>query len=333
MHTHVVDHRGDRPGTVFSRTLYVHTGLPENPACWLLGHRPCMRRVTMPGIPVDDQGKGCSEAEHRWVECRWCARMCSRAVPPSGAVNESGVLASVDRREGWATGRFDAHVQVHLQSPRPELSVRLHAGTRGSETPWDVHMTVLGSGVYLGLGGIGPRVAEWLSRGGATDGGRDLSLAVHGGRAWWRIWTSPHSWTRGRFASWREASLSVNPLDYLLGGPARYSYEDISPPTSVQLLTAEGTEHEVTLTLQRQTLARRRGPRRMSWVAHWESPGEGIPVRNHAWKGDGILSSALDLPDATHPEGPWVQAALDELREQITRTRRHYDWRPREVRS
>jgi hypothetical protein len=176
-----------------------------------------------------------------------------------------------------------------------------------------VHLTIAGTGVYLNTS-LGGRVAHRLTGG---DGGRDVSANIHDGTLYWKLWAGEND---------PSGSLSVNPLDYLYGGCRRYSYEDVAGPRIVLLVTTEGTEHSVELTLQRQTLARPRGPREQSWTVAWDCK-DGIPVRDDGWKGDCFYGSAVHVDS----DEAWVTAALDALRADVTRDREHYQWRPRET--
>lgn len=199
------------------------------------------------------------------------------------------------------------HVEAVIARPRAEFSARLHVGTAGSETPWDGHLTILGTGLYWGIGG-GGKIADLLTRETRHKyEGRDLSLAIHNGSLWWRVWTHDMTTERGEFAAWREKSVSVKVLDLLLGGPRRYTYETLDTANGVVRL-ADG-DYPVTFELQRQTLSRPRGPKRSEQVVEWSSTG--IPCEfDDGWKGGATISSAFPM---RYQGRRWVDQAVREL--------------------
>src|SRR5579875_3304365 len=46
---------------------------------------------------------------------------------------------------------LDGHLEFVLSKPKPEVSARLSVGTRGSETPFDGHLNILGTTLYWGI--------------------------------------------------------------------------------------------------------------------------------------------------------------------------------------
>lgn len=226
-------------------------------------------------------------------------------------------------------GGHHLSAEVIAQKPKPEFSVRFHAGNLGSETPFDAHLTVAGTGVYLGTT-LGRRAAHILSlgektyRGRKLYGGRDLSLALHNGRLWWHVWTDPTDWSRGRFAGWRERSLTVNPADILLGGPKRGSHEDVAGTEAVIVLP-EGEQH-LKLTLRRATWGRPKGRKDHSWNVDW-SATPGISVRpDDGWKGP-VTGSSVNITDQ-QAAGDWAAAAMAALHGWVKETRARYGYKP-----
>ncbi|QCQ91750.1 hypothetical protein [Rhodococcus sp. SGAir0479] len=181
---------------------------------------------------------------------------------------------------------FAGHLETIIRKPNPEFSARFHVGTAASETPFDGHLTILGSGIYWGTEN-GRKLAAWLTREERHPwDGRDLSVRIHNGRAYLSAWVHPDNWVRGEFAQWRSGSWLVSPLDHFYG-PARYWHADVDRADLVVELP-EGA-YPVTATLQRQTYGRPKSRRRTeSWVVNVESPN-GIPNRRDrsgGWKGD-----------------------------------------------
>jgi hypothetical protein len=99
--------------------------------------------------------------------------------------------------------------QTVLRKPKPEFSIRFHVGTGASSTPFDGHLTILGSGIYWGIT-AGRRVAGWITRESAHRyEGRDLAVDLTRGRLSWKFWTHPDSWTLGEFAKWRDRGVAL----------------------------------------------------------------------------------------------------------------------------
>lgn len=99
--------------------------------------------------------------------------------------------------------------QTVLRKPVPEFSIRFHVGTGASSTPFDGHLTILGSGIYWGTT-AGRRLADRITREKAHRyEGRDLALNLTYGRLSWQLWTHPDSWTLGEFAKWRDRGVRL----------------------------------------------------------------------------------------------------------------------------
>lgn len=227
------------------------------------------------------------------------------------------------------------HLEFVLSKPTPEFAVSLEVGTRGSETPFDGHLKVLGTTLYWGTeqgGRLADRLTQlWLNRlpnritraclddtcncpawnPGATvkrhhgrNGepyqhrydGREFALRIWDGALWKSIWTWQGSWTRGEFAAWRDGRVELNPINRLLGEP-RYWYRDYLDPAHFDVELPEG-RYPVKATLQLQLYGRPKSKRRQkSWTVDVEAP-QGIPNRfDHSggWKGDRVYGFAVPL--------------------------------------
>lgn len=193
---------------------------------------------------------------------------------------------------------FQWHAQIVVRRPRAEFSLRFHVGNRGSETPWDGHVTVLGNGIYWGHS-RGRRLAQWLTRGE----GRDVSLSMHGERVYWRLWADPNE--RKRTPRWRDSSVLINPLDRILG-PKRWSYEDLD--WALVTIDLDGTKYPVRLTLQKSRLQRARGRvLREHFSVDWNAP-RGIPTEPDSWKGGRTYGSGFSIVPRGY-DGDWVRQA------------------------
>ncbi|MBF5002316.1 hypothetical protein IRT45_34935 [Nocardia sp. BSTN01] len=203
-----------------------------------------------------------------------------------------------------------AQVETILQKPRPEFSARFHIGNEGSETPYDGHLTILGSGIYWGLGTRG-KLAARISRCAEHKWeGRDMKISIHDGKLWLAIWTHPGSWTRGEFAEWRTRSFNLNPLDHLYGEP-RFHYSD-TDTAELAIRMPEDT-YTVKATLQLRTFGRPRARRRTEkWVVDVDAPG-GIPERpdRGSYKGNRVHGFAVSLPQRRDDWQIDAQAAIE----------------------
>lgn len=190
---------------------------------------------------------------------------------------------------------FGGQIETILCKPKPEFSARLHVGTAGSSTPFDGHLTILGSGVYWGIEN-GGKLADRLTREERHKWeGRDLQLSIHGSRLWLSAWVHPGTWERDEFAKWRSDSWEINPLDILFGRP-RYWYEDVDQH-EIEIEMPEAT-YPVKATLQRQLFGRPKSKRREAkWVVDVKAP-KGIPNRydrSGGWKGDRVYGFGVVL--------------------------------------
>lgn len=196
----------------------------------------------------------------------------------------------------------DFGLELVARPPKPEASFELTVGNRGSETPFDVHATIAGTGFYANTS-MGRSVAEFLSlklfnrcreRYHRYES-RQIRVAIHDGKLWWELWTHRNHWSRDEFAKWRSGNTMLNPLDRKWG-ERRYWYEDEQSVTFDIWLPDDN--YEVTATLQRQLMGRPKAKRRyQSWVVDVDSK-HGIPYcydKSGGWKGDRVYGFAVPL--------------------------------------
>ncbi|WP_109527230.1 MULTISPECIES: hypothetical protein [Nocardia] len=197
-----------------------------------------------------------------------------------------------------------------LRKPQPEFSARLHVGGTWSETPFDGHLTILGSGIYWGIG-AGGKLAERLTREERHKyEGRDLQVAIHDGSLWLKVWTHDGHWERGEFAEWRDRSFKLNPLDVLFG-ERRYWHEDVESAETV--LRMPEADYPATVKLQRRTFGRPKAKKRVeSWVADVDVP-KGVPSRLDlsGWKGDRTYGYGVTLQERRKDWALDAQAAAE----------------------
>jgi hypothetical protein len=209
---------------------------------------------------------------------------------------------------------LSAHLETPIRKkPETEFSFRFHVGSNASETPFDGHATILGSGFYWGIS-RGRRLANWLTSQKEKYSGRDFSLSLFHGRIRWEIWVKPHETKTGEFAKWRQVSFPANPIEWFLG-PKLYSYKDLAK-APVDLRMFEGT-YPAVLTLQECTLKRVKSKRVLekSLTVDVDVP-KGIPTHvDHSggWKGDRTYGFGVKFPlkeDVNYAEfASWVNMA------------------------
>lgn len=231
-----------------------------------------------------------------------------------------------------------------------EWGFYISLGDRGSETPIDLYFSAFGLASFFGM--RTPRMGqfcEWIGRGHK----RRIELRTFGGQLWWNLWYDddsgmdvyhkcdgwrkpklyPWRWGREKHRPWmclRDGNIDINPLDAIWGGRL-YSYEDLDVRENqlVSIGQYHGDVHEVTFKLQKQTQGRRHGfwpINRVSdrgYVADWRCD-KGIPTRNHSWKGDCTIASAV------HVDGgeDWLIQAVQKLRESIKKDRERHNFNP-----
>lgn len=129
--------------------------------------------------------------------------------PRAGVLHNKTHHFHLRRREDEEREIVAAELQTVLRKPVAEFSARFHIGTSASSTPFDGHLTILGSGIYWGTT-AGRRLADRITR--ETEHryeGRDLGVNLTRGRLSWQLWTHPDSWTRGEFAGWRDRGVQL----------------------------------------------------------------------------------------------------------------------------
>jgi hypothetical protein len=196
--------------------------------------------------------------------------------------------------------KFSGHIETIVRKPQASFSARFHVGNAGSETPFDGHLTIFGSGLYWGVS-LGSKIAQKLTSSPEYKyDGRDLSVRIDDGKLWLRVWTPPDRWTKGEFAEWRDAVVALNPFEWFQG-PKRYNYENLDKVNMVLHLPEDEETYPVTLTLQKCLFGRKKGKRRIiSYVVDVNAP-KGIPDHyDHSggWKGDRVYGFSVGINNA-----------------------------------
>lgn len=348
--------RGHSPRAVVTHWKFM------DPSLWI-DCRVCGLRNNDPF----DTGKLEVEPGRSWRET--ADALTARRLEVLERVGERQFLSSVNRRAGWEVRQVTLHQQLVFPGrgraasyTRRRVGFQLHLGNASSETPIDAHVNAgpLGA-VYWTVGGIGGRFAELVGRGHKRDLALHFDAGTDGGspQLEWKLWhdndggsdETAHRcdpWRRPKVWPWsagrrkarqwmclREGHLPLNPATAFWGSPL-YHYEDVdSAQVVVPVGEFPGDTYLADLKLQRQLRHRDHGPawaRKVQerWSVAWEVEGEGIPYRNHDWKGDGMSASAESLPeDFVRVEGDrsWATLAVLSLVERTKGLRRRYRYR------
>ena len=346
-----------------SPRFFAHFNLPENPICWAKGHTPkgkivyptysdpyliirckvCDRRHASPnfrGSKVDDK-----ELIQKRLE----------VFQREPKMFNSGIAK---RGNGWSVGKLELNFEGSFpKKPLREFSFRLHTGTRSSESPYDAHFTIAGYGVYLGVGGLGGRWAEFIGQGH----GRDISLSMHNGSIWWKLWYDGNSgndeyhscdswrtpklwpWSAGRrkHRSWmclRDGNIDVNPVSAFYGKRKWLLVEQgVYSKAVVDIGQFEGDSYIVKFRIDRRNVMRDSGPKwarrikREDVTVEWDAYDVGgIPIQNHKWKGDEVTSGNLSIDALSDWDGSidWIPLAVEGLKNRIIKDRIRYEYRP-----
>jgi hypothetical protein len=193
--------------------------------------------------------------------------------------------------------KFSGHIETIVRKPQASFSARFHVGNAGSETPFDGHLTIFGSGLYWGIS-AGSKLAQKLTTNPENEyDGRDLSVRIDDERLWLKVWTPSDRWKSGEFAKWRNAVIPLNPFEWFLGSK-RYSYENLDQVSMVLRLPEDEETYPVTVTLQKCSLGRKKGKRRLiSYFLDVNAP-KGIPDHydpSGGWKGDRVYGFSVAI--------------------------------------
>ena len=225
------------------------------------------------------------------------------------------------RRRFWNGKRAEAHIETIVKRPEARFAATFHVGNAGSETPFDGHLILFGSGIYWGVS-IGRKLAQRLTETPKHKyDGRDLGLSIFEGTLRVSAWVPRDRWERGEFVRWRNASIPVNPIEWFLG-PKRYSYENVE--TADTTLDMPEGSYPATLTLQTCTLKRTKGGRvlKREIVADVNVKG-GVPTEPDSWKGGSTYGFGVAVSDRR----AWVRSAKQAAEGWVSqqRARRGFD--------
>jgi hypothetical protein len=344
MHCFTIDRAKDRPDprVLLHRSYYAH-GLPRIIAlCRLFGHKPI--------VDGYDSKYGPEERRRaRWVACDRCgvrpdpqgcldpdqwqlgqpytgplstARRLSPVVIKQLA--RKGVSPTTSSQPGpWPadpTGSLGAELIIGRSH---SLGADIKVGNSGSENVLAAHIGLgpLGA-LYVHTEGFGQWVQRRLNPTGYES--REIGLDLMHGRLYWKLWDRRNE-HRADDPKWMRGSIVIDPRHHLLG-PAKNRKVSETDRVPVTVYMPEGDTHQVTVHLEQWERRRTRGRATTYWMAQWDCK-EGIPVRNHAWKGDETFSCTWQIEGVTPDNARWPYVLASTAAEQCSRDRARYGYR------
>lgn len=163
-----------------ARRYFANFGLPTHPLCWLRGHRAKAEvmepKYIEPWLLVTCRTCGIRHNDpyltHGKISRDEAAEVIKRQLD-AARHNNAGFARGRDGRDGYGHHKLELKLEVARQSWR-KPGARLHIGDRWSETPFDGSLHGPNWSAYYSIGGIGNRLAEWLTGGNK----RDLALGA-----------------------------------------------------------------------------------------------------------------------------------------------------------
>lgn len=365
MYAFTVDYlRRDRPegprlrGQLLHRGFFI-TGLPRlRPLCRLLGHKPVVDGTDSDLPHPDGQ-------HNRWVVCDRCGvrphpqghldpgvfdigeRYECEFGPPPPPPGRLTVEAFAQLKE--QAQRF------HPPGPWPEhlpagpegrelgtggLGAQLSIGYPGSRTwGWELKVGNAGSehtiaasfragplgSIYLNTEAFGTWLQRRLNPTGYVS--KLIGLEVNHGDLHWKLWAPRDRHYGGKVPRWRDGRLNLDLVERVWGRK-RYRYDKVPDSLSlVKVRCADGDDHLVTLTLEREYHGRHRWPlhqRFTRWMVSWECQ-DGIPTKTG---GRGRYHGAsVPVSAAAVRAGTWTTEAASAIAAQVAtwRTRERYN--------
>jgi hypothetical protein len=328
MHKFTVDYRarGDKPRGVLNRGIFIN-GIPRPLlTCRRFGHKAVIDGHGGPGEP----GRAA-----RWVACDRCGERPEpqgRLDPALWEVGEPYPKPG-DPREAtpsetnpgpWPTSNtWDLSIQILIGASYPGFSAEAKVGNCGSENATAAHLRLgRAFAIYINTGELGRWWQRRLNPVGYES--KVVKVAVDRSRVRWNLGMPRDSYNKA-WPRWRYGSFRWRPLDVLFG-ERRYTHEKVGKPVTAELVMPHGDRHEVTLQLQRRTVARKRTRSRFDgWAVDWDARA-GIPTKPH---GRGTVHGSGVRLDAANPESSaWALQALDQIRDNVSAMRTRYDYVP-----
>lgn len=158
-----------------SRRYFANFDLPTHPLCWLRGHRAKAEviesRYSAPWILITCRTCGIRHTDpymhHGKIDPEAAAATIARQVDAARS-NAENYARGRDGRDGYGHHRLELSLEVTDNRWR-RRGVHLHIGDRWSETPFDGSLSGGSRSAYFSVGGVGNRLAQWLTKGKKRD--------------------------------------------------------------------------------------------------------------------------------------------------------------------
>jgi len=153
-----------------TRRYFAHFDLPTHPLCWLRGHRAKAEvmesKYTEPWILVTCRTCGIRHSDP-YLGRNLIREEAEHAID-AARHNNAAFAAVRDGRDGYGHHRLELSLEASRRSHR-KPGICLHIGDRWSETPFDGSVHGFGRSAYFSIGGVGNRLAQWLTKGEKRD--------------------------------------------------------------------------------------------------------------------------------------------------------------------
>lgn len=340
MHRFTVDYSKDRPDrrVLLNRGYFAH-GIPRLiPVCRIFGHRPV----------VDGYDAQYGDKDRaRWVICDRCG---VRPDPQghldpdqwnlgqdyTGPFNPTQPLSPTVRKQLSRCGH-DAGIRLPgawPAKPTSALGCQLIIGrTYGFSADFKVGSPTSEQclAAHISLGPIGALYVHTEDHGSFIQRllnntkweSRETGLRLGNGRLEWRIW-APRDHSSKTDPWWMRGAVHIDPRHYLFGRRV-CTIDKMSDKVPATVHLADGTEHEVTLRLERFVYGRKRRRKTTDWRADWTTvTHEGIAIRfDRHVQGATVTVSAQGASN-----GQWEQEACEAIAAWVAERRAANDYQP-----
>lgn len=339
MHRFTVDYRKHRPdhGALVNRGYFLN-GLPRLIAlCRLLGHKP-----VVDGYDSQHGDKECA----RWVCCDRCG---IRPEPQGfldpdqwnlgqryiGPFNPTQPMSPVVRKQLTSRGH-DAGIRqpgAWPSKPTSDIGAQLIIGRSYGGAGFDIKVgsptseQCLAAHISLSpLGALHVHTEDhgrWIQKllNNKEWESRETGLRLERGSFSWRVW-APRDSSSIHDPWWMRGSVHIDPRHYLLG-PDRGNCTRHSPETQATVYMPDGTQYDVTLTLERWERGRTRGRKAVTWEADWSCRG-GIPVRFDR----SVHGANVKVGEQSATSEQWIQEACAAIAAKCAQDRARYGYEP-----
>jgi hypothetical protein len=343
VHWFTIDRAKDRPDprVLLHRSYYLSSVPRLMPLCRLLGHKPVVDGYDSKYGPEENR-------RARWVCCDRCGvrpepqgrldpdqwslgqpypgPFTGQDMPKEAAhqLARRGIVPKPSAKPGpWPTnptGDLGAELVIGRSH---SIGADIKVGNPGSEHVLAGH---------IGLGPLGAfyvhteRFGQFVQRRLNPTGyqSRETGFHIYHGRLSWQLWAKrdEHS---AKDPKWMRGSAPIDPRHYLYG-PKKNRKVSQTEDVPAVVRMPEGDTYNVTVRLEEWETRRTRGRARTYWLAQWDCK-DGIPVRNHDWKGDETYSCSWGIQGVTPDNDRWPYILAAKAAEQCSRDRARYNYR------